>query len=113
MPKGRPRAEQEAAFAFLAWMMEPAQANAWAVRTGYIPVSRPGIAALEGQGYYRDHPNDKVALDQLRFAEPWPWSPDLFRIEREAVQPRLEEAVLARRPARAVLDEARRMAMEP
>jgi sn-glycerol 3-phosphate transport system substrate-binding protein len=113
MPRGAPRAEQEAAYAFLRWMMAPAQANAWATRTGYIPVSRAGIAELEAGGYYRDHPNDRVALDQLAYAEPWPWSPDLFRIEREAVQPRLEEAVLARRDARAVLDEARRVALDP
>jgi sn-glycerol 3-phosphate transport system substrate-binding protein len=113
MPKGPPRAEQEAAYAFLRWMMQPAQANAWATRTGYIPVSRPGIAALDASGYYREHPNDRIALDQLACAEPWPWSTELFRIEREAVQPRLEEAVLARRDARAVLDEARRAAAEP
>lgn len=113
MPKGPPRAEQEAAFAFLRWMMEPAQANAWATKTGYIPVSRAGIRELTEQGYYRSHVNDRVALDQLAFAEPWPWAPDLFRIEREVVQPRLEECVLARRPARAVLDEARRVAREP
>jgi sn-glycerol 3-phosphate transport system substrate-binding protein len=113
MPKGPPRAEQEAAFAFLGWMMEPAQANAWATRTGYIPVSRAGIAQLEAAGYYRDHPNDRVALDQLACVEPWPWSRDLFRIEREAVQPRLEEAVLAGKDARAMLDEARRVALEP
>ena len=113
MPKGRPRAEQEAAFAFLRWMMAPAQANAWATRTGYIPVSRAGIAELTASGYYRDHPSDAIALDQLACAEPWPWSPDLFRIEREAVQPRLEEAVLAGKDARAVLDEARRVAVDP
>jgi sn-glycerol 3-phosphate transport system substrate-binding protein len=113
MPKGPPRAEQEAAFAFVRWMMEPAQANAWATRTGYIPVSRAGIAALEQSGYYREHPNDRVAIDQLAVTEPWPWARDLFRIEREAVQPRLEEAVLGRRDARAMLDEARRTAVEP
>ncbi|APR83452.1 Glycerol-3-phosphate ABC transporter, periplasmic glycerol-3-phosphate-binding protein [Minicystis rosea] len=113
MPKGPPRAEQEAAFAFLRWMMQPAQANAWAMRTGYIPVSRAGIAELEAGGYYRSHVNDRVALDQLDVAEPWPWARDLFRIEREIVQPRLEEAVLGRRPARAVLDEARVAARDP
>lgn len=113
MPKGPPLAEQQAAFAFLRFMMAPAQANEWATRTGYIPVSRAGIADLERSGYYREHPNDRVALDQLAFAEPWPWARELFRIQREAVQPRLEEAVLARRGARAVLDEARRAAREP
>jgi sn-glycerol 3-phosphate transport system substrate-binding protein len=113
MPRGAPRAEQEAAFAFLRWMMQPAQANAWATRTGYIPVSRAGIAELERSGHYRAHPNDRVALDQLAFAAPWPWARDLFRIEREIVQPRLEACVLGHQDARAVLDEARRLAREP
>ncbi len=113
MPKGAPRPAQEAAFAFLRWMMAPAQANAWATRTGYIPVSKRGIELLEESGYYKEHPNDRVAIDQLAFASSWPWARNLFRIEREAVQPRLEEAVLGKRDARETLDEARRVALEP
>jgi sn-glycerol 3-phosphate transport system substrate-binding protein len=113
MPKGASPGAQEAAGAFLRWMMLPAQANAWATRTGYIPVSRTGITMLEQQGYYREHPNDRVALDQLAHVAPWPWSPTLFRLQREVVQPRLEEAVLARRNARDALDEARRAAEDP
>jgi sn-glycerol 3-phosphate transport system substrate-binding protein len=100
MPKGGgSAAEQEAGFAFLRWMMAPAQANSWATRTGYMPVSRAGLAELERSGYYASHPNDRVAIDQLAHAEPWPWATELFRIQREAVQPRLEEAVLAQRDA--------------
>jgi sn-glycerol 3-phosphate transport system substrate-binding protein len=113
MPKGPPPEEQEAAFAFLRWMMEPAQANAWATRTGYIPVSRKGIEDLQKSGYYDKHRNDRVALDQLAFAEPWPWQQELFRIEREIVQPRLEEVILARRDPRKAMDEARILAREP
>jgi sn-glycerol 3-phosphate transport system substrate-binding protein len=113
IPRGAPREAQIAAAAFLRWMMQPAQANAWATRTGYIPVSRAGIAALTQEGYYDKHPNDRVAMDQLSFAEPWPWAPNLFRIQREAVQPRLEEAVLGERDARATLEDARRAALEP
>ena len=113
IPRGAPREAQIAAAAFLRWMMQPAQANAWATRTGYIPVSRAGIAALARDGYYDKHPNDRVAMDQLSFAEPWPWAPNLFRIQREAVQPRLEEAVLGKRDARATLEDARRAALEP
>jgi sn-glycerol 3-phosphate transport system substrate-binding protein len=113
VPKGRPRGEQEAGFAWLRWMMQPAQANQWATRTGYMPVSRGGLAELERSGYYTAHPNDRVAIDQLAFATPWPWSTELFRIQREAVQPRLEEAVLSRADARAILAEARKAAEEP
>ena len=39
--------------------------------------------------------------------EPWPWAPELFRIERDVVEPRLEDAVLTGRDARDVLQEAR------
>lgn len=113
MPRGAPDSEREAAWAFLRYMMLPAQANDWATRTGYMPVSRAGLADLEGRGYYKEHPNDRVAVAQLEHAAAWPFSTRLFRIQREAVQPRLEEAILARRDARATLDEARRAAMEP
>ncbi|WP_438017496.1 ABC transporter substrate-binding protein [Sorangium sp. So ce315] len=112
MPRGAAPAAQEAAFAFLRWMMEPAQANAWATRTGYMPVSRRGLEALSQGGYYAAHPNDRVAVDQLAHAAPWPWSPELFRVQREAVQPRLEEAVLAPRDAAETLSEAVRAARE-
>lgn len=113
MPKGSAPRVREAASRFLAWMMDPEQANQWATRTGYMPVSRRGMETLRASGYYAAHPNDAVAVDQLRVATPWPWSPQLFRVQREAVQPRLEEAVLARRDAALVLEDARRAAAEP
>jgi sn-glycerol 3-phosphate transport system substrate-binding protein len=45
--------------------------------------------------------------------DPWPWAPALFRVERDVVEPRLEDAVLTGRDARAVLDEARADAARP
>jgi sn-glycerol 3-phosphate transport system substrate-binding protein len=113
MPKAAPEREHRAAYAFLQWMMEPRQANDWATRTGYMPVSKKGLAELEAGGFYSAHPNDRVALDQLAHAFAWPFQPSLFRVQREAVQPRLEEAVLAKMDARKALHEARRAAEEP
>ncbi len=110
--KQAPRAEREAAWRFLRWMCGADQTVEWATRTGYLPVATDAVARLESEGYYRSHPNDRVALDQLRDAQPWPWSENLFRVQRDAVEPRLEEAVLARRDARAALDEARAAARE-
>ena len=72
-------------------------------------MTRAAIRELEQNGYYRSHPNDRVALSQVPEARPWPWSTELFRVQREIVQPRLELAVLADRPARRVLDEAREL----
>jgi sn-glycerol 3-phosphate transport system substrate-binding protein len=102
--------KREAAFRFLRFMHEPAQVIDWATSTGYLPVTRKAIAALERRGYYREHPNDRVALDQLEHARPLPWSRELFRIQREVVQPNLELAVLSDRPAREVLGRARALA---
>jgi len=110
--KQAPTAEREAAWRFLRWMCEADQTLYWATRTGYLPVATDAVARLESEGYYRSHPHDRVALDQLRDVQPWPWSPGLFRVQRDAVEPRLEEAVLTQRDARAVLDEARAAARE-
>ena len=106
-------AEKAAAVRFLRFMHEPEQVITWSTRTGYIPVTRTAVRRLEQRGYYAEHPNDRVALDQLAVAEPWPWSVDLFRIQREIVQPRLESAVIQQRDASALLAEARALALEP
>ena len=108
------QAEQKAAAVrFLRFMHEPAQVIEWSTRTGYIPVTRGAVNELTQRGYYAAHPNDAVALEQLSVADPWPWSVDLFRLQREIVQPRLESAVIEGRDARTVLTEARGLAAEP
>jgi sn-glycerol 3-phosphate transport system substrate-binding protein len=110
IPRSAPSEEKRAAWAFLRFMHEPAQVIEWATRTGYMPTTESAVARLEHEGYYKKHPNDRVAVEQLGVALPWPWSPELFRLEREVVQPRLEAAVLGRENAETVLSEARRLA---
>jgi sn-glycerol 3-phosphate transport system substrate-binding protein len=110
--KGAPEPEKEAAWAFLRFMCDAEQTIDWATRTGYLPVTTRAIQTLRDRGFYAKHPNDEVALAQLPDVQPWPWSPGLFRIQREVVEPRLEDAVLLDRDPRAVLDEARVAARE-
>jgi sn-glycerol 3-phosphate transport system substrate-binding protein len=100
-------AEKEAGWAFLRWMSEPEQAMEWAMRTGYLPVTEGAVGRLEASGFYRQHPNDRVAYEQLRAAQPWPWAPTLFRVQRQVVEPRLEAAVLRNEDAGRVLEQAR------
>lgn len=107
MLEAAPRAEKEVAWRFLQFMQATQQAMDWARSTGYLPVTQAAVQRLAAEGYYREHPNDHVALEQLAVAEPWPWSRELFRVQRELVQPRLEEAVLARGNAAELLREAR------
>lgn len=105
--KGAPEREKETAWAFLRWVLEPDQVITWSTRTGYMPVTHAAVERLDAEGYYQRHPNDRVAYDQLRVALPWPWSKQLFRIQREIVQPRLESAVLSHENAKRLLSDAR------
>lgn len=107
MLRSAPEREKRTGWAFLRFMMDPGSVIEWSTSTGYMPVTRTAIERMESSGYYAAHPNDRVAVDQLAVARPWPWSRHLFRIQREIVQPRLEQAVLADRDARTVLAEAR------
>lgn len=108
IPKAAAPENKKAAWTFLRFMCETEQARDWATRTGYLPVTEAGIQALTQSGYYDKHPNDRVAVSQLADVEPWPWSKDLFRIQRDVVEPRLEGAVASGRDAREVMADARR-----
>jgi sn-glycerol 3-phosphate transport system substrate-binding protein len=110
---GAPDDEKRAAWEFVRWMCEAPQTMTWSMRTGYLPVTVPAVEQLVARGWYARHPNDRVAYDQLGSVEPWPWAPELFRVERDIVEPRLEDAVLTGRDAREVLEEAREDARRP
>jgi sn-glycerol 3-phosphate transport system substrate-binding protein len=111
--RAAPDEEKQAAWDFVRWMCEPEQTLAWSTRTGYMPVTRPAVERLVERGWYARHPNDRVAYDQLADVDPWPWAPELFRVERDVVEPRLEDAVLTGSDARALMQEACRDAERP
>ena len=110
--RAAPREEKNAAWAFVRWMCESEQTQWWATRTGYLPVTNAAVRALEDAGYYRDHPNDRVAYTQLRSAMPWPWSTELFRLQRDVIEPRLEAAVIERSDPVRVMADVRAAARE-
>ena len=110
--KSAPKELKQAAWRFVRFLLEPEAAAFWSSETGYLPVTTESAQGLEKGGFYAKHPNYRVALDQLSVAEPWPWSKNLFRIQREVVQPRLEAAVLEKLEPSRALSEARSMASE-
>jgi sn-glycerol 3-phosphate transport system substrate-binding protein len=110
--RGAASEQKAAAWRFVRFLLEPEAAAFWSSETGYLPVTLPSAQRLEQSGFYARHPNYRVAVDQLAVAEPWPWSKGLFRIQRELVQPRLEQAVLEQLDPRRVLAEAKRLAAE-
>jgi sn-glycerol 3-phosphate transport system substrate-binding protein len=105
--------EKRAAWDFVRWMCADDQTIAWSTRTGYMPVTLSAVKRMDDEGWYRRHPNDRVAYDQLADVDPWPWVPELFRIERDVVEPRLEDAVLTGRDAHVLMQEAREEAQRP
>jgi sn-glycerol 3-phosphate transport system substrate-binding protein len=111
--RAAPEHEKKAAWAFLRWMALPKQTIEWSSSTGYLPVTRGAVAELTRSGYYDAHSNDRVALAQLEYVEPWPWSPTLFRVQREIIDPLIEDAVIERRNAKGALAAARREAALP
>jgi sn-glycerol 3-phosphate transport system substrate-binding protein len=113
MLRAAPSEEKVAAWKFLRFMCAPEQAADWAARTGYLPVTWGSLGRLEETGFFRAHPNDRVALGELRRVAPWPWAPNLFRMQRDVLEPRLEDAVIENRDAALVLREARELAKRP
>ncbi len=113
IPAQAPDEQKSAAARFLRFFCEADQAAYVASKTGYLPTTLAATSALRARGFFSDHPNDDVAQQQLGSVSPWPWEPKLFRIERDIVDPRLEEAVLLDRDARTVLKEACEIASRP
>ena len=112
MPKGSPTPWVEVGARFIAFMSRPDTSNEFATKTGYIAVTKDGVAELEASGYYERFPNDRVAVEQLPNVRPWPWDVELFRVQREVVQSRLEACVLSREDPHAALEDARRVIAE-
>jgi sn-glycerol 3-phosphate transport system substrate-binding protein len=111
--RAAPAAQKLAAWRFVRWMTQAQQTIAWSTSTGYMPVTRPAVTQLTRAGHYDAHPHDRVALAELDAIAPWPWSPTLFRAQREIVDPCLEDAVLQGRDAAQTLTRALLEASEP
>ncbi|HEX6273734.1 MAG TPA: ABC transporter substrate-binding protein [Polyangiaceae bacterium] len=108
-----PSEEKRAAWEFLRFMCRTDQAVDWATRTGYLPVTEGAVARLYENGFFAKHPNDAVAQRELSHVLAWPWAPNLFRSQRDILEPRLEDAVIQGRDAKVVLREARELARRP
>ena len=60
---GRPKEEQEAAWKFIKWLMEPEQQAEWFAGSGYLPVSRSSVDLPAAQDTVARYPLFQVPLD--------------------------------------------------
>jgi sn-glycerol 3-phosphate transport system substrate-binding protein len=71
VPKGNSAERQQAAWVLIKWLTSPEISGGWSRFTGYFA---PRIAAYdlpEMKTFIADHPDAKVALDQLAYARGW------------------------------------------
>ena len=104
--KDAPQPQKEAGWAFIKWMTEPAQTISLSKATGYMPIRTSAVNSPEMQDFYKQNPNYRTAIDQLRTAQRFPFSPGLIEIQREVIQPNLEAAVLGIKSAAEVMQAA-------
>ena len=107
-----PPAQKEAGWAFIKWMTEPAQTISLSKATGYMPIRTSAVNSPEMQAFYKQNPNYKTAIDQLRTAQRFPYTPALIEIQREVIQPNLEAAVLGIKTAAEIMQAAEAKANE-
>ena len=71
IPRGNSPERQRAAWTFISKMTSPATAGGWSRFTGYFAPNRHAYELPEMQSYLAEHPDAKVALNQLQYAQPW------------------------------------------
>ena len=62
--------KKEAAFKFIEYVTSTEGTTWWSQNTGYMPVRKSAAASEEMQAYFADHPNSKVAVEQLPKTKP-------------------------------------------
>ncbi|NIV34302.1 MAG: extracellular solute-binding protein [Anaerolineae bacterium] len=109
--KGRPEAEQEAAWKFIKWLLEPEQQAEWFAGSGYLPVRLSAYDLPAAQSVMAEYPGFRVAADLFLEAPTTQASlgPLLgpIRDVREIVITAIEETVVGSKdPIEAVQDAA-------
>ena len=60
-----PAEKQQAAMKFMAFATSPEYTTTWSQATGYMPVRVSAVSGEKMQAFFKEHPNFKVAVDQL------------------------------------------------
>jgi sn-glycerol 3-phosphate transport system substrate-binding protein len=58
------------AWALISWLISPEIAGEWSRFTGYFAPRKAAYDLPEMQKFLAEHPDAKIALDQLKFAVP-------------------------------------------
>lgn len=59
--------EQQAAIAFMAFLLEPENTATWAIETGYVPIRRSALEVAEYKTYLEENPRAQAANLELEY----------------------------------------------
>lgn len=96
-----------AAWTFIRWMTEPAQAARWSIGTGYVPIRKTELSVPSFAAYLREVPQALTATLQLRVAGEQMTIHDVDQIGQILVTA-VQAAQSGRLIAQAALDQAQR-----
>jgi len=106
----RPQEEQEAAWKFIKWFLEPEQQAEWFAGSGQLPVSRPSVELPTAQGVVAQYPLFETALEQYMGVPANPASLGTilgpFPEVREAMDEGVEEMLVGGKDPVEALDDA-------
>ena len=71
LPKGNSAERRAAAWTLAQWLTSPEISGEWSRFTGYFAPNKSAYDFPEMKQFLADHPDAKVALDQLSYAAPW------------------------------------------
>ncbi len=71
IPAGNSPERVAAAWTLIKWMTSPDVAARWSQFTGYFAPNKAAYELPAMQDFIKEHPDAKVALDQLQYARPW------------------------------------------
>jgi len=109
VPKGNSPERRAAAWVLIKWLTSPEIAGGWSRFTGYFA---PRIAAYdlpEMKTYIAEHPDAKVALDQLAYARGWFATYNTVGV-RKAMEDAVQAVISGKAKPEAALAEAQRQA---
>jgi sn-glycerol 3-phosphate transport system substrate-binding protein len=93
-----------AAWKFVDWVTATDQTTDLSIKLGYMPARTSAIQSAKMAAFYKEHPNFKVAGEQLKYASP---SPSVMRLPKAValINTLIERIFIGQTPVKAALDQ--------
>jgi sn-glycerol 3-phosphate transport system substrate-binding protein len=108
--RGHESADYKGVAQFMNFIAEPRQQMWWAAATGYVPITRTALKALEEDSFYKNNPEQWTAVSQLLNPKTTPNSMGVrlgnYVAVREAIELELENILAGKKTVKEGLDAA-------